>query len=91
MLYGTGLVGEVGAIGVGHPILGQAIVIVATDAAGGDLDIEALLRACRDRLPAYMVPSRIIERKGSLPRNANGKVDRKLLSQEFAGLFEATK
>ena len=38
-----------------------------------------------------VIPARIIERKGSLPRNANGKVDRKLLSQEFAGLFEATK
>jgi acyl-CoA synthetase (AMP-forming)/AMP-acid ligase II len=36
-----------------------------------------------------MVPARIIERKGSLPRNPNGKIDRKLLAQEFARLFEA--
>ena len=50
-----------------------------------------LLAKCRERLPAFMVPARIIERKGSLPRNPNGKIDRKLLAQEFAGLFEARR
>jgi acyl-CoA ligase (AMP-forming) (exosortase A-associated) len=90
VVYGTGLVGEVAALGISHPVLGQAIVIVATDRARGDLDTQALLSVCRDRLPAFMVPARIIERKGSLPRNPNGKIDRKLLAQEFAGVFEPT-
>jgi acyl-coenzyme A synthetase/AMP-(fatty) acid ligase len=36
-----------------------------------------------------MVPARILERKASLPRNPNGKIDRKLLAQEFQNLFEA--
>ena len=89
VLYGTGLVGEVAALGIAHPVLGQAIVIVATDRARGELDTQALLGACRERLPAFMVPARIIERKGGLPRNPNGKIDRKLLAQEFEGLFEA--
>jgi acyl-CoA synthetase (AMP-forming)/AMP-acid ligase II len=89
VVYGTGLVGEVAALGVAHPVLGQAIVIVATDRARGELDTQALLGLCRERLPAFMVPARIIERKGSLPRNPNGKIDRKLLAQEFEGLFEA--
>ena len=89
VVYGTGLVGEVAALGIAHPVLGQAIVIVATDAARGELDTQALLGACRERLPAFMVPARIVERKGSLPRNPNGKIDRKLLAQEFEGLFEA--
>jgi acyl-CoA synthetase (AMP-forming)/AMP-acid ligase II len=88
VVYGTGLVGEVAALGIAHPVLGQAIVIVATDAARGELDTQALLGLCRERLPAFMVPARIIERKGSLPRNPNGKIDRKLLAQEFEGLFE---
>jgi acyl-CoA synthetase (AMP-forming)/AMP-acid ligase II len=35
-----------------------------------------------------MVPARIIARPGTLPRNPNGKIDRKLLAQEFAGMFE---
>jgi acyl-CoA ligase (AMP-forming) (exosortase A-associated) len=89
VLYGTGLVGEVAALGIAHPVLGQAIVIVATDPARGELDTQGLLGLCRERLPAFMVPARIIERKGSLPRNPNGKIDRKLLAQEFEGLFEA--
>jgi len=88
-VYGTGLVGEVAALGVEHPVLGQAIVLVATSAANSTLDPAAVISRCRERLPAFMVPARIIERKGSLPRNPNGKIDRKLLAQEFENLFEA--
>jgi D-alanine--poly(phosphoribitol) ligase subunit 1 len=36
---------------------------------------EDILTRCRDRLPAYMRPSRVV-RLDSLPLNANGKVDR---------------
>jgi len=90
VVYATGLVGEVAALGIAHPVLGQAIVIVATGRARGELDTQALLGQCRERLPAFMVPARIIERKGSLPRNPNGKIDRKLLAQEVEGLFEVT-
>jgi acyl-CoA ligase (AMP-forming) (exosortase A-associated) len=89
VVYSTGLVGEVAALGIAHPVLGQAIVIVATDRARGDLDTNALARLCQERLPAFMVPARIIERKASLPRNPNGKIDRKLLAQELDSLFEA--
>ena len=88
-VYGTGLVGEVAALGIEHPLLGQAIVLVATSPANSQIDSAAVIAKCRERLPAFMVPARIIERKGSLPRNPNGKIDRKLLAQEFAGLFEA--
>jgi acyl-CoA ligase (AMP-forming) (exosortase A-associated) len=88
-VYGTGLVGEVAALGIEHPVLGQAIVLVATSPANSALDCAAVIAKCRERLPAFMVPARIIERKGSLPRNPNGKIDRKLLAQEFGSLFEA--
>ena len=88
-VYGTGLVGEVAALGIEHPVLGQAIVLVATAPADSVLDPAAVISKCRERLPAFMVPARIVERKGSLPRNPNGKIDRKLLAQEFVGLFEA--
>jgi acyl-CoA ligase (AMP-forming) (exosortase A-associated) len=89
VVYGTGLVGEVAALGIEHPVLGQAIVLVATSPANSTLDPAAVSAQCRERLPAFMLPARIIERKGSLPRNPNGKIDRKLLAQEFEGLFEA--
>jgi len=89
VVYGTGLVGEVAALGIEHPVLGQAIVLVATSPANSRLDSVAVIGKCRERLPAFMVPARIIERSGTLPRNPNGKIDRKVLAQEFAGLFQA--
>ena len=87
VLYGTHLVGEVAAFGVDHPTLGHGVVVVATPAPGQDLTADALLAACRVHLPAYMVPAKVDIRSGSLPRNPNGKIDRKTLSGEFAGLF----
>ena len=44
------------------------------------LDTAALLAECRVRMPAYMVPAGIEPMAGPLPRNPNGKIDRKLLS-----------
>ena len=88
VVYATKLVGETAALGIAHPVLGQAIVVIATAGDGSELDTEALLAECRQRLPAFMVPARIIARSGSLPRNPNGKIDRKLLTQELQELFE---
>jgi acyl-CoA synthetase (AMP-forming)/AMP-acid ligase II len=88
VIYATKLVGEAAALGIPHPVLGQAIVIIATASDGSQLNAEQLLTECRQRLPAFMVPARIIARQGSLPRNPNGKIDRKLLSQEMQDLFE---
>jgi hypothetical protein len=34
-----------------------------------------------------MVPAHLSVRGGPLPRNANGKIDRKGLAAEFEGLF----
>ncbi len=83
ILYATRLVGECVAFGVDHPTLGQTIQVIATPPAGGSLDIEALLAECRARMPAYMVPAGITVRAGPLPRNPNGKIDRKKLSSEW--------
>jgi acyl-CoA ligase (AMP-forming) (exosortase A-associated) len=87
VVYATKLAGEVAALGIPHPVLGQAIVVVATARDGVQLDAEELLAQCRQRLPAFMVPARVIVRKGSLPRNPNGKIDRKLLAQEMQNPF----
>ncbi len=83
ILYATRLVGECAAFGVAHDTLGQSIVVVATPTAGGTLDTAALLAECRSRMPAYMVPARIEVRDGPLPRNPNGKIDRKALSSDL--------
>lgn len=80
ILYATRLVGECVAFGVAHDTLGQAIHVVATPPQGGTLDAGELLAACRARMPAYMVPANIAVHPGPLPRNPNGKIDRKTLS-----------
>lgn len=83
VLYSTHLVGECVAFGVPHPSLGHAICVIATGKDGAPLDVAALQAECRQRMPAYMVPSVIEARDGPLPRNPNGKIDRKTLSTEF--------
>ncbi len=87
IIYGTGLAGSVAALGIPHSRLGQGIVVIATPPSSGQLDIAALLRECRRSMPEYMVPLRVIER-AALPRNPNGKIDRKLLAGELAELFQ---
>ncbi len=86
-IYGSGLAGEVAAFGIEHPVLGQAVVVVATPPAEGTLQAEQIAQLCRGKLPAFMVPAHVDVRPGPLPRNPNGKIDRKKLSGEFAGLF----
>jgi len=89
ILYATGIVGECIAFGVPNPTLGQAICVIATGKDGHPLDAAALLNECRQRMPAYMVPSVVDVRDGPLPRNPNGKIDRKTLSTEFEAANKA--
>ena len=92
IVYATKLVGECAAFGVEHPALGQAIHVIATPAAAdGDQGVPvdmaalapALLAQCRIHMPAYMVPAGIEFVAGPLPRNPNGKIDRKLLAADW--------
>lgn len=85
VVYATGLVQEAVAVGLAHPQLGQAIVVVVPQDEG--VDAAALLRACQPHLPSYMVPGGVQQWDGSLPRTPNGKIDRKLLQQSLAGYF----
>ncbi len=75
------------AFGVDHATLGQAIQVIATPANQAQTDTgahaAALLAECRTRMPAYMVPAGIELVSGPLPRNPNGKIDRKLLATEW--------
>jgi acyl-CoA ligase (AMP-forming) (exosortase A-associated) len=82
-VYATGLVGECAAFGVDHDTLGQAIILIATPKADGPLDTAEVVTACRKSLPAYQVPARVEAREGPLPRNPNGKIDRKWLATDY--------
>ena len=87
VIYATGYIAESVAIGVPHPVLGQAIVVIVTARKNIKPNVNTLRMACKRQLPAYMLPHHIEIRKGSLPRNPNGKIDRKLLFQEMQRLF----
>lgn len=81
VLYATRLVGECAAFGVDHPALGQAIQVIATPPSGAEaVDVPALLAQCKQHMPAYMVPQGVASVAGPLPRNPNGKIDRKALA-----------
>ncbi len=89
VLYATGRIGEAAALGVSHPVLGQAIVgVVTPTVTDGALNCEELIEECKRRLPAFMVPAHI-DVRDALPRNPNGKIDRKRLASEVAGYFTA--
>ena len=47
----------------------------------------ALIAHCKQHLPNFMVPLQIISRSTDLPRNPNGKIDRKALVAELGKLF----
>jgi acyl-CoA synthetase (AMP-forming)/AMP-acid ligase II len=87
VMHATGLVKEAVAFGVPHPVLGQAIVLLAV---GEALDPATLLKECQRRLPAYMVPSHIAIQLDAFPRNPNGKIDRKALRASCLSLFESS-
>ncbi|MGA8708446.1 MAG: malonyl-CoA synthase [Steroidobacteraceae bacterium] len=81
-------VAESAVFGVPHPDFGEGVtaaVVLATDAPAAP---EAeLLRALRLRLAAYKLPKRLIF-MADLPRNSMGKVEKKLLRERFARLYQ---
>ena len=74
-------VAELTIIGVPHPVWGEAVVAVAV---GDETAIEPLARAA---LAAHKRPKRVVCVE-ALPRNSFGKVDKGMLRQRFARLFE---
>ena len=86
VLYGSGLVAEAAALGLPHPALGQGIVAVVKPRDPA-FDPEALLAACKRELPNFMVPLQVVI-QDTLPRNPNGKVDRRALVEGLRGLWE---
>ncbi len=73
------------AFGVPHPQLGSAIVLLF-QARSASIDPETVRSHCRTHLPTYMVPG-LIERVDEMPRNPNGKLDRKSLSVRYSETF----
>lgn len=87
VIYKTGLVTECAALGVPHPEIGQAVVITASGQQPTEETSTEITKACQRELPNFMVPSQIVWRD-RLPKNPNGKIDRKQLSSELSDLYQ---
>ena len=79
-------ISEAVAMGIPHPEIGQAIVVAATSQST-DNDLEKIIISdLKKQLPPYMIPHKVDIRE-ELPRNANGKFDRKTLFLEYKNIF----
>ena len=87
VIYATGLISEAAALGVSHPTLGQAIVVIVT---AENNTAEELMIECKKQLPNFMHPAKI-EYLDKMPKNPNGKIDRKQLALQYANLFQETQ
>ncbi len=83
VIYSSGLVKEVAAIGLADDALGQIIYAIVSADNETNFNIEVLMQHCKSLLANYMVPSKIIQLT-ELPKTANGKIDRKKLTTQFA-------
>jgi len=77
------------AFGAPHPQIGYGIVLLVQGPAER-IGMDAVLSHCRVHLPMYMLPGHV-EIMAELPRNPNGKIDRKALSIQFADVFGAVE
>lgn len=66
------------AIPVADSVIGNRIVVCASQVPGSDLDEHAVISRCSEMLPKYMVPEKVffLDR---LPKNPNNKIDRAVL------------
>jgi len=73
---------EVAVIGVGDPTWGESVVAVTV--VQGEVDTDEIVAWTRERIAHYKAPSRI-ELVDELPRNATGKILKRVLRERYAG------
>ena len=73
VLYTHPDVAEAAVVGTAHPVWGETPVAFVVPRSGRRLAEEELIAYCRERLPHFKAPSRIVQ-VDHLPRNASGKV-----------------
>jgi malonyl-CoA/methylmalonyl-CoA synthetase len=78
---------ESAVIGLPHPDFGEGVTAVIVTTPGAILSEPAVLGALEQRLARYKLPKRVLF-TGALPRNAMGKVQKKALRDELAGLYD---
>lgn len=77
---------ESAVIGIAHPDFGEGVVAVVVKQGGVTLSDADIIGALKDRLAKFKQPKRVFF-VDALPRNAMGKVQKKILRETFKGLF----
>jgi acyl-CoA ligase (AMP-forming) (exosortase A-associated) len=85
VVYNLQGISQAAALGLPHPMLGQAILLVIT--THGTVTASEVLQHCKKELPNFMVPQQIVILE-QMPHNQNGKIDRKHLATEYRDLFK---
>lgn len=78
---------ESAVIGLPHPDFGEAVTAVIATGGPTSLTQAGVLAALKDRLARFKQPKRVLF-VDDLPRNAMGKVQKALLRQTHAGLYD---
>jgi malonyl-CoA/methylmalonyl-CoA synthetase len=80
-------VAETAVIGIPHPDFGEGVAAVILRQPASALTESTILEALQRRLAKYKLPKRVIF-VDDFPRNALGKVQKNLLRQRYADLFQ---
>jgi len=83
-------VAECAVVGAPHPDFGEGVVAVIAPKPGAQLDEKGIQAALANELAKYKQPKRVFITQ-DLPRNAMGKVQKKDLREQYAGLFAKAK
>ncbi len=84
VIYDSGQIKEAVAIGIPHETLGQKIIVIISTEHIDTFNESELLNLCKTQLANFMIPEKIIALT-ELPKNPNGKIDRKALVAQFSG------
>jgi malonyl-CoA/methylmalonyl-CoA synthetase len=80
---------ETAVIGVPHADFGEGVTAVVVCDKDADISEAKVLGALEGRLAKFKIPKRVIF-VDELPRNAMGKVQKNILRDTYAGLYEGT-
>ena len=77
---------ESAVIGAPHPDFGEGVIAVVVAHPDKDISGTLLIDQIRSRMAAYKLPKQVIS-VAELPRNGMGKVQKKLLRDQYAATF----